>query len=99
MSDTPRRWELQRIEGGEELWFPDGFWSAGPAILWPDEENSEADARLIVAAPETARERDELLAVLEELMGDGRLVYEPRWCADARAAVAKAKGQTDASPT
>ena len=67
------------------------------------EVEGEADARLIVAAPETARQRDELLAALEkmlhsyeQLMARGRVTqstYLQGFVTNARVAIAKAKGQ------
>ena len=49
--------------------------------------NGEANARRITAAPE-------MEAVLERIAKDGRLAFDPTWCAELRAALAKAKGET-----
>jgi hypothetical protein len=74
------------------------------AEVWPTDGDSDiADGSLIAAAPETKRQRDELLAALDDLCGPGaqfELVCDEAehdessgcvWC-EARAAIAKATG-------
>ena len=50
-----------------------------------------ADALLIAAAPETAEQRDELLAALEALMANHQYQCGDSICDAARAAIARAK--------
>ena len=62
----------------------------------PSKEDQEANARLIAAAPETARERDELLAALIDLTNETSEGLEPDHIPEAlvraREAINKTKG-------
>ena len=48
--------------------------------------NGEANAHRVAAALQ-------MEAALERIANDGRLVFDPGWCAELRAALAKAKGE------
>ena len=85
---TPGPWEAKLQDFGEELWFDDGFWEVGPAIVGASSETAAADARLISAVPE-------LLAALEDCVKkmESEHSCDPPTYQDALAAIAKAKGE------
>ncbi|MBL4766313.1 MAG: hypothetical protein JKY94_01070 [Rhodobacteraceae bacterium] len=76
---TPGPWEFLPSDhyGYAALWNPEtreeilvtgGLNDGDEPITWMGEELSEANARLIAAAPETSTERDALLAVNAEML-------------------------------
>ena len=83
MSDTPGPWKIHRIlpgraphwtrvpSGGqyEVFWRDDG--EGVTSYAYVATAHKEANAKLIAAAPETAKERDGLLAALDNLCGPG----------------------------
>lgn len=68
-----------------------GVWDAGIAWVQRDEE-SEANARLIAAAPDLLEALKQ--AVDREEYGKEEGDEVPQWLLDARAAIAKAEGRT-----
>ena len=102
---TPGEWILKR---GESLYSSSGGYGPRNLIVslqfhseMPREER-DANARLIAAAPETARQRDELLEAAEAVVfaikyerAQGALRHVAGWEQleeDVRAAIARAKG-------
>ena len=76
MTHTPRPWEAREVVdyGGAHLaWDVEG--PKRPEGLG-GRFGSEADARLIAAAPDTLEQRDELLTVLEGIISHGGPYYE-----------------------
>ena len=55
------------------------------------QEQRVADARLIAAAPDLLEELEDMVSLVEYLMNDS---YDNKETAEARAAIAKAKGDT-----
>ena len=95
---TPGPWVAEYDEYGDEIWFGGrgcGTWTIGPAYIGGDgltqegQERMAADARLIAAAPELLEALDNLLKVI-----DGEGGTKPNACEMARAAIAKAIGET-----
>ena len=102
---TPEPWGITKSETPEfynNEWYVDG---AGEDVESVAIVNGEANARLIVAAPETAEQRDELLEALEGIVAasrKGKCIEGcgghttglcSRLCRQVAAAIAKAKGE------
>tara|TARA_R110000824_G_scaffold397599_1_gene600646 strand:- start:642 stop:893 length:252 start_codon:yes stop_codon:yes gene_type:complete len=58
------QWIINKVQGGHHVIKRD----EGHLPVVADVYGTDEEARLIAAAPETARQRDELLAVLEDIM-------------------------------
>lgn len=97
---TPGPWHYNSsVDTDSDRWLacvstmPDSGQDASPVIFAFDEEYkpSEADASLIVAAPD-------LLAACEAALAwrkaQGIMAEEPAWCRVVRAAIAKAEGRS-----
>ena len=61
------------------------------AVVLGDHDESAANARLIAAAPDLLEELEDMVSLVEYLMNDS---YDNKETAEARAAIAKAKGDT-----
>lgn len=91
MSHTPGPWRIERVATLKSEWSIDDEYGEPIAITMPrlDEDQEDANARLIAAAPD-------LLAALEMLADHAPSVFAGFRPADAyeqaRAAIAKAKG-------
>lgn len=59
------------------------------AVVLGDHDESAANARLIAAAPDLLEELEDMVSLVEYLMNDS---YDNKETAEARAAIAKAKG-------
>ena len=59
------------------------------AVVLGDHDESAANARLIAAAPDLLEELEDMVSLVEYLMNDS---YDSKETAEARAAIARAKG-------
>jgi hypothetical protein len=106
---TPGPWRAQLREGYVEQWEVDGQWevvATGETELWIADAAShigcdEANARLIAAAPELLEALEHLAAIAgtgllhrQSLDKQGMVELFEEARAAARAAIAKAKGET-----
>ena len=67
MSHTKGKWEISSYRSGE-IWVGADYHIATCHKSSTSPETMEANARLIAAAPETAKQRDDLLAACELLL-------------------------------
>lgn len=97
MKHTPGPWTF-KVEEYEEYWCPETHFNAGPAVGI----ESEADARLIAAAPELLEALQALVYEAEALRKDINELFVMRGIVPdkspgpieaARAAIAKATGE------
>ena len=96
---TPGPWtpieQVTREPGEVRTWWEvHAFASNGIGSKHVAHIPSEADARLIAAAPDLLAALEDLVGYCDNCGGTGMVGDNPcRWCSPARAAIAKAKGE------
>ena len=90
---TPGPWEVG--EDGDVIWGPEweGRKTFVASVPFNKTPRTEADARLIAAAPELLEALEELMSDVLDIRGVDVEEYKPEGFKRARAAIAKATGE------